>query len=55
MDRNLFLPLSWKELKWWVNTAKRLVNDVAGGATLCGTKRGDQGGEASRRSNFPTF
>jgi hypothetical protein len=31
MDRNLFLPLSWDDLKWWVNTAKRLVNDVAGG------------------------
>jgi hypothetical protein len=31
MDRNLFLPLNWEELKWWVNTAKRLVNDVAGG------------------------
>jgi hypothetical protein len=31
MDKNLFLPLSWEELKWWVNTAKWLVNDVAGG------------------------
>jgi hypothetical protein len=30
MDRNLFLPLSWKELKWWVNTAKQLVNDISG-------------------------
>jgi hypothetical protein len=27
----LFLPLNWEELKWWVNIAKRLVNDVAGG------------------------
>jgi hypothetical protein len=26
-----------------------------GGATLCGIKRGDQGGEASQRSNFSTF
>jgi hypothetical protein len=31
MDKNLFLPLNWEELKWWVNTAKGLVNDVAGG------------------------
>jgi hypothetical protein len=31
MDRNLFLPLNWEELKWWVNTAKRLVNDARGG------------------------
>jgi hypothetical protein len=31
MDRNLFLPLNWGELKWWVNTAKRLVNDISGG------------------------
>jgi hypothetical protein len=31
MDRNLFLPLSWEELKWWVNTSKRLVNDISGG------------------------
>jgi hypothetical protein len=31
MDRNLFLPLNWRELKWWVNTAKRLVNDISGG------------------------
>jgi hypothetical protein len=31
MDRNLFLLLSWEELKWWVNTSKRLVNDISGG------------------------
>jgi hypothetical protein len=31
MDKNLFLPLSWEELKWWVNTSKRLVNDISGG------------------------
>jgi hypothetical protein len=31
MDRNLFLPLSWEELRWWVNTSKRLVNDISGG------------------------
>jgi hypothetical protein len=31
MDRNLFLPLSWEELKWWVNTTKWLVNDISGG------------------------
>jgi hypothetical protein len=31
MDRNLFLPLSWEELKWWINTSKRLVNDISGG------------------------
>jgi hypothetical protein len=36
MDRNLFLPLSWEELKWWVNTSKRLVNDISGGRP-CGT------------------
>jgi hypothetical protein len=29
MDRNLFLPLSWEELKWWVNTLKWLVNDIS--------------------------
>jgi hypothetical protein len=34
MDRDLFLPISWEELKWWVNTGKRLVNDVSGGR-LC--------------------
>jgi hypothetical protein len=31
MVRNLFLPLSWEELRWWVNTSKRLVNDISGG------------------------
>jgi hypothetical protein len=31
MDRNLFLPLNSGELKWWVNIAKRLVNDISGG------------------------
>jgi hypothetical protein len=31
MDRNLFLPLSWEELKWWVNTLKWLVNDILEG------------------------
>jgi hypothetical protein len=31
MDMNLFLPLSWEELRWWVNTLKRLVNDISGG------------------------
>jgi hypothetical protein len=31
MDRNLFLPLSWEELRWWMNTSKRLVNDISGG------------------------
>jgi hypothetical protein len=31
MDRNLFLPLSWEELKWWVNTSKRLMNDISRG------------------------
>jgi hypothetical protein len=31
MDRNLFLPLNWKELRRWVNTGKRLVNDILGG------------------------
>jgi hypothetical protein len=35
MDMNLFLPLSWEELKWWVNTAKRLVNDISRGCP-CG-------------------
>jgi hypothetical protein len=34
MDRDSFLPLSWKELKWWVNTAKQLVNDISGGAPV---------------------
>jgi hypothetical protein len=31
MDRNLFLPHNWEDLKWWVNTAKRLLNDIVGG------------------------
>jgi hypothetical protein len=31
MDRNLFLPLNCEELRWWVNTSKRLVNDISGG------------------------
>jgi hypothetical protein len=31
MDKNLFLPLSWEELRWWVNTSKQLVNDISGG------------------------
>jgi hypothetical protein len=30
MDRNLFLPLSWEELKWWVNTTKWLMDDISG-------------------------
>jgi hypothetical protein len=35
MDRNMFLPLSWEKLKWWMNTSKRLVNDISGGCP-CG-------------------
>jgi hypothetical protein len=31
MDRNLFLPLNWEDLRWWLNTTKRLVNDISGG------------------------
>jgi hypothetical protein len=34
MDKNLFLSLNWRELKWWVDTAKRLVNDISGGARV---------------------
>jgi hypothetical protein len=36
MDKNLFLPFNWEELKWWVNTVKQLVNDISGGRP-CGT------------------
>jgi hypothetical protein len=28
MDRAPFLPTSWEDLRWWLNTTKRLVNDI---------------------------
>jgi hypothetical protein len=31
MERDLFLPHTWDDLRWWVNTTKRLVNDISGG------------------------
>ena len=31
MDRGLFLPHSWEDLRWWIVTAKRLINDISGG------------------------
>jgi hypothetical protein len=31
MDRDLFLPHSWEALRWWIVTAKRLINDISGG------------------------
>jgi hypothetical protein len=37
MDRATFLPASWEDLRWWVNTAKRLVNDISGGHP-CGAR-----------------
>jgi hypothetical protein len=37
MDRATFLPASWEDLRWWVNTAKRLVNDISG-RHPCGTR-----------------
>jgi hypothetical protein len=35
MDRAPFLLTSWKDLRWWLNTTKRLVNDISGGCP-CG-------------------
>jgi hypothetical protein len=34
MDRATFLPASWEDLRWWVNTAKRLMNDISGGVRV---------------------
>jgi hypothetical protein len=31
MERDLFLPHTWEDLRWWVVTAKRLTNDISGG------------------------
>jgi hypothetical protein len=30
MDRDLFLPYSWEDLRWWIVTTKRLINDISG-------------------------
>jgi hypothetical protein len=54
MDRNLFLPLSWEELKWWVNTAKRLVNDISEGR-LCGVYSVMAKVEEHFKNNFPNL
>ena len=31
VDRGPFLPASWEDLRWWVNIAKRLMNDISRG------------------------
>jgi hypothetical protein len=37
MDRDLFLPHSWEDLRWWIVTTKRLINDISGGRS-CNAK-----------------
>jgi hypothetical protein len=31
MERDLFLPHTWDDLRWWVIIAKPLTNDISGG------------------------
>jgi hypothetical protein len=31
MEKDLFLPYTWEDLRWWVITAKCLTNDISGG------------------------
>jgi hypothetical protein len=37
MERDLFLSYTWDDLRWWINTAKRLMNDISG-ERLCGAR-----------------
>jgi hypothetical protein len=37
METYLFLPYTWKDLTWWINTTKCLVNDIFG-RRVCGTR-----------------